>query len=456
MKRAVLLAWTGACLLTVPVSAQHHIIIAWNDLGMHCSNKDFSTLAVLPPFNTVVAQVIQVGDSLNPPVVLTNNLRVTYEIPGNTSSVGKTNFWDYEDHLFGVQLPANVGLTGNGLSGNLQQVANYFVVTGIPITPFTDADLTHEDPFQLGWFSVYSEPAQWLAATHTVVPVSNEINCLSAGCHASEQAILDQHAAEAMFNPADKPILCAGCHSSNALGTPGLPGLPSLSEAIHKHHGEITNDCYKCHPGPNTQCLRDVMATEHGFVCQTCHGSVTQVGASIDAGRKPWLEEPSCGNAACHGPVFAEEPGSLYRNSRGHGGLFCSACHGSPHAIVPSRENRDNVQNVALQGHPGTLHECEVCHGVIPTGAGPHGVSACPVRVDGDLDVSGQVSSSDIIYLVNYVFKGGLEPQPCAANANVNCDAAVASSDVIYLVNYVFKGGVSPCDVCSDSPLSCP
>ena len=27
-------------------------ILAWNDLGMHCYNRDFSDLAVLPPYNT--------------------------------------------------------------------------------------------------------------------------------------------------------------------------------------------------------------------------------------------------------------------------------------------------------------------------------------------------------------------------------------------------------------------
>ncbi len=451
-------ALVGFCVslaLTSTAAAQNHLLIAWNDLGMHCSNKDFSTLAVLPPYNNVVAQVIRVGDSLQLPVVVTAGLRVTYEIPGNTYSVGKTNFWDFEDKLFGVTLSPNVGLTGHGLSGEMTAVSNEFVITGIPITPFTDADLLHEDPFHLGWFSAYDASSQWLAGTHAVVPVSNEINCLGAGCHASEQGILNQHAEEAGFDPANKPILCASCHASAALGAPGLPGVPSLSEAVHKHHAERTNDCYTCHPGPNTQCLRDVMSTEHGMVCQSCHGSVLEVGQSIDAGRKPWLEEPSCGAAACHGSRYAEEPGQLYRNSRGHGGLFCSACHGSPHAIVPSREDRDNVQNVSLQGHPGTLHECEVCHGFIPSGPGPHGLTACPVRVDGDANSSGTVTSADVILLVNYVFKSGASPEPCSANGNVNCDAQVSSADIISLVNFVFKGGPAPCDICTDSPLAC-
>ncbi len=68
--------------------------------------------------------------------------------------------------------------------------------------------------------------------------------------------------------------------------------------------------------------------------------------------------------------------GELYRNARGHGGVLCSGCHNSPHAIFPSREDRDNRVMVDLQGHAGTLSDCTVCHGVTPAGAGPHGVAA--------------------------------------------------------------------------------
>jgi hypothetical protein len=131
--------------LNVSLFAQNHVIIGWNDLGMHCSNEDFSTFVVLPPFNNVRAQVIRVGDSLTPPAVVTSPMHVTYEIPGNTYSVGKTNFWDYAYHLFGVNLAPNIGLTGVGLTGSMTPVDNYFLVTGVPITPYQDADLVHED-----------------------------------------------------------------------------------------------------------------------------------------------------------------------------------------------------------------------------------------------------------------------------------------------------------------------
>ncbi|MFZ1682792.1 MAG: hypothetical protein WAU88_01555, partial [Candidatus Zixiibacteriota bacterium] len=305
-----------------------HIVIAWNDLGMHCANQDFSTFVVLPPFNNEHAQVIRVGDATHLPAIVTDSLHITYEIPGNTYSVGKTNFWDYAFQIFGANLLPNIGLTGNGLTGTMVANGNNFEITGIPITPFTDADLVHENAFQLGLYKLYDASNNVIATTQNVIPVSNEINCIGSGCHSSAQALLNQHDAEGGFNPANTPILCASCHSSNALGTPLKPGIPSLSEAVHSHHGDITNDCYKCHPGPTVQCLRDVMKNRHGFNCQTCHGSVTNVGQTIANGRNPWLDEPSCGAVSCHGLQFAEEPGKLFRMSKGHGGLFCSACHG--------------------------------------------------------------------------------------------------------------------------------
>ncbi len=355
--------------------SSEYIVISWNDLGMHCANQDFSKVVVLPPYNNLISHIIKRGNETTLPEVVTTGFSVDYEIPGNTYSVGKTNFWDYEDQLFGVNLPDNIGLTGAGLTGEMEIHANSFTIEGIPITPFTDANLVTEDPFQLALVSAYDGSNSLLASTQIVIPVSNEINCVSSGCHSSEADILNEHDDEGGFDPNDTPILCASCHSSNALGTPGMPRVPSLSEAIHDKHADKTNDCYKCHPGSNAQCQRGVMHAA-GMVCQDCHGNVRQVAQSIKDGREPWLEEPSCGATNCHGPQYAEEPGKLYRLSKGHGGLYCSTCHGSPHALVPSTLDRDNVQNIALQGYAGVLNNCAVCHGYMPEGAGPHGLMA--------------------------------------------------------------------------------
>jgi hypothetical protein len=382
MKRAIyyIVAVLGLPLIIVlmafdPPPLGEYIVISWNDLGMHCSGENYQNLCILPPYNNVKSHVIKRGSETTLPEVVTSGVSVTYEIPGNTYSVGKTNFWTYANQLFGVNLPPNIGLTGVGLTGSFLVESNVFHVDGIPITPYTDNNLITEDPYQLGLIKVFDLANNELASAQPVIPVSNEMSCVSSGCHASETAILFAHEEEGGFDPNATPILCANCHADNALGMPGTPGLPSLSQVMHSEHAEHTNDCYKCHPGPNTQCFRDVMHTG-GMICQDCHGSVAQVGQSIENGRQPWLQEPSCGATACHGPNFAEQPGMLFKNSRGHGNLYCSTCHGSPHAILPTNNARDNLQNVTLQGYSGILRECSVCHGVNPTAPGPHGVLA--------------------------------------------------------------------------------
>jgi hypothetical protein len=383
------LALVTALLMTAPgrttaapaeiasTAATSYILIGWNDLGMHCSNKRFADLAVLPPYNTVWAQLVRVGNRTTLPALVGSPSTATYVIENNTYSVGKTDFWSYETQLFGVSLPDNVGLHGKGLSGSLDWTTNHFEAIGIPITPFVDADLVHEQPYQLGLLKAFDSVGNLLASTEIVTPVSNEMMC--SDCHVPlagetvEMAILRRHDNENGTSLlSQRPVLCAKCHASNALGMPGLPGLPSLSLAMHQQHAEETNNCYKCHPGPNTQCLRDVMSQKHAMTCQNCHGSVLDVATSIENGRQPWLQEPRCGT--CHGAAFSEAANTLYRNSRGHGGLYCEACHNSPHAILPTREERDNRQVVRLQSFAGTLKRCDVCHGYVPWGAGPHGL----------------------------------------------------------------------------------
>lgn len=76
----------------------------------------------------------------------------------------------------------------------------------------------------------------------------------------------------------------------------------------------------------------------------------------------------------------------------------------------------------------------------------------CPIWNTGDANVDLLLTSSDVIYIVNYVFKGGFEPFPCPASADVDCSGAVTSADIINLVNHVFKGGPAPCNVCALIP----
>ena len=62
----------------------------------------------------------------------------------------------------------------------------------------------------------------------------------------------------------------------------------------------------------------------------------------------------------------------------------------------------------------------------------------------GDVNSDSSLTSADIIYMVNFVFKGGPPPQPVLEWGDVNCDDVNTSADIIYLVNHIFKGGPAP------------
>lgn len=200
-----------------------------------------------------------------------------------------------------------------------------------------------------------------------------------------------------------------------------------------------TQACYQCHPGKDTKCLRGAMTDT--VTCQNCHGDMAAVGGgkidrkgqhsllALPSGggidgtadglspRRPWQDLPEC--QSCHigdavnrpalpGAVpaldklrlqvafdpndpaaspfksptsrFAENPNTLFRFSKGHGGVACEGCHGSTHAIWPADDTlnpNDNLVSAKLQGHPGTIMECAACHNPANLKSnlnGPHGM----------------------------------------------------------------------------------
>jgi hypothetical protein len=254
---------------------------------------------------------------------------------------------------------------------------DHFIAEGIPITEFSDVPAGVPNYFQMARLIAKNLSGRILAQTDVVAPVSSEMRC--DVCHNSPSPtnfrmnILEAHDDEeetqlAAQSAAGNPVLCANCHADPALGLPGSADVPSLSAAMHRKHQEATSDCYACHPGPNTRCLRDVMSVEEGMTCADCHeGGMQMLG---NRSRTPWNDEPRCAN--CHDAAYAENPGILYRFSKGHGGLYCQSCHNSTHAILPSRVAADNQQAIALQGYAGTIGKCTVCHLTQPTSGGPH------------------------------------------------------------------------------------
>lgn len=469
---AVAVAWPSAA----PGGSGGWTVTGWNNLGMHCMDSDYSVLSILPPYNTIHAQLMDPSGNLVGPA---GGYAVTYEAVAdaagsiNRTSIDKSNFWQYAQSLFGLlePLPPDTGLTGVAMPGpaNVPQPMTYdaangwWVAEGVPLTPYDDAGV--HNPYPMFRITA-SVGGMSLASTDIVAPVSDEMTCKA--CHASGSppdarpdagwvddpdperdyrlnAILlhderrggdpdyaDMLAAfgynrgglYATVTLDGKPILCATCHASNALGTGGAAGVAPLTTAMHSLHAGVTDPatgllleessnrsaCYTCHPGSTTRCLRGAMGSAVAadgtlaMQCQNCHGRMSVVGA---AGRAGWLDAPTCQN--CHtgtaihnngqirytdvydtngerriavDPAFATTPDvpapgfSLYRFSTGHGGVKCEGCHGSTHAEYPSAQRNDNVQSIALQGHPGALVECEACHDV-PAGTidgGPHGM----------------------------------------------------------------------------------
>ena len=61
----------------------------------------------------------------------------------------------------------------------------------------------------------------------------------------------------------------------------------------------------------------------------------------------------------------------------------------------------------------------------------------------GDLNADGIVNVGDVVYLVNYLYRGGSEPCPVEAG-DVTCDGIVNVGDVVFLVNYLYRGGDPP------------
>jgi hypothetical protein len=163
----------------------------------------------------------------------------------------------------------------------------------------------------------------------------------------------------------NQPVVCQVCHYTPALDlaqvgpVAGPPGSTangrnqvahqSNSRVMHNFHAQFSslfppipapkqdnngnisnqdarqsaldNNCYQCHPGKNTRCLRGAMFNAD-MLCSDCHGSLLQVGNDFSKNvspdnpnafvlnqgnfynpassqpRVPWANEPGCGS--CH------------------------------------------------------------------------------------------------------------------------------------------------------------
>lgn len=61
----------------------------------------------------------------------------------------------------------------------------------------------------------------------------------------------------------------------------------------------------------------------------------------------------------------------------------------------------------------------------------------------GDANSDNHITIGDVVYLINYLFKGGPPPIPLI-KGDANASGKVTVSDVVYLISYLFKGGPVP------------
>jgi hypothetical protein len=126
----------AAYLHTPAPSNGNYALVAVNELGMHCMQDDYPEFCILPPYNSIRAQLIQRG---NPPHIVENGVDVGYTLPSQQRAMDQTTFWVYAPRTFGVTLPPGVGLAGTGTSGIMQPTGHgIFEATGVPVLSFND------------------------------------------------------------------------------------------------------------------------------------------------------------------------------------------------------------------------------------------------------------------------------------------------------------------------------
>lgn len=388
-----------------------YVLLAWNNLGMHCISDSDPYWILLPPANDLFAQLVKRGDS---PQIITDGVEISYQVQeGFEYPQRQVRFWEFADQLLGVDLEPGIGLSGNGLSGimSLEEKHRAFSADLIPVVPYPEEGGYNPYPI----FTIIardSESGEVLARTKTVAPTSTEMGCKN--CHGggwrvdgvagftadTSLNVLEAHDKNSGTNLVERaldgePMLCQSCHADPVLGTAGKPELLNFPAAIHGWHANFLTDregmqaCVACHPsrpdGP-TQCFRSHHA--QFMDCTNCHGTMEDHSLSLlkkehEAGkpgaarlmanlkarkvnsvaqinpRTPWINEPDCLN--CHEDfqmgmtvdafnTWTEGAEQLYRNRHDMmGAMMCQACHGSTHAVYPATFNKFGSRRDSIQ-----------------------------------------------------------------------------------------------------------
>ncbi|MEO8459855.1 MAG: hypothetical protein ABI451_04945, partial [Dokdonella sp.] len=457
----LLLTMTGV----VPIStnAANWTVVGWNDLGMHCMDSDYSVFSILPPYNTIHAQVIGPnGKVVSTPGAASVGYRATVDVSGSitTSSIGRTNFWTYCPQIFGVTPLLDQGLAGNFMPGaaNIEQPMQFnatmpwYSAEGIPLTPYDDAN--HKNTYPMMRLTARDLVGTSLASTDIVLPVSDEMDCRA--CHASNSSIAarpqagwvndpdpqrdyrlnilrlhdDRQLANNIYTSAlstlslnaaglfasvttdHRPMLCAACHATNALPGTGIAGISPLTEAEHSGHANVTDPVTGLTLG----------ASDNRSACYRCHpGSTTQ-----------------CLRGAMGRAVAAD--GTLE--------MQCQSCHG-------------NMSTVGAHGRAGWLQEprCDNCH------TGTATLNSGQIRYTNAFDAAGLLrTAADPTFATNnnvpatgfnlYRFSfghGGMACEACHGPTHAEVPSPDANDNVQNIALQGHEGVLAECEVCHRS-----
>lgn len=462
--------------VTTPVASTGYTLLAWNDLGMHCMDGvDFSVFSILPPYNTLHAQLKDKAGKL-----IGSNVTLTYEAVAdstgsiNTISSTKTNFWTWSAALFGLNPAPDIGLMLDGLASGVPAPGNrapslapaplsynsqyaWFEAEGLPVTPIDDAGQKNFYPTVKVVAKDLS--GKVLATTTTVLPVSDEMTC--KGCHAS---ISTGNAAAMAARPRTGWVFDANAEKDWKKNILKLHDQNKLSSALYTK-GLAQN-------GYNASGLLATANAGRPVLCVACHASnayfdklsLKTVMPGV-AGISPFTQALHTKHATVKDPAtllaldsignrtscYACHPGSATQCLRGAMGkavdatgkplMSCQSCHG-------------NMAQVGDAARQGWFNEptCESCHNSAApgkralAGVNANGIPVVPIDHTFATNANTPVAGLNL-----YRFSkghGGLQCEACHGATHAIYPSSHADDNTQSIAVQGHAGTVAECTAC--------
>jgi hypothetical protein len=288
------------------------VLLAWNDLGMHCISDGAPNFVILPPANTLEAQLIKRAET---PAIVTKGVDAALPRWRKATSTPPRHLAVLETQRktsLGEALPPDVGLwRARPWRGQLELRKEARAPSSAShdsrSAPYKD-DGSYSSLPALHHRGARRQDRQAPRdhARSSRRP-STEMGCRN--CHGGgwrkgqarrghrqprrRTAILALHDrdhgtklyAEAK---AGKPQFCQKCHGDPAVGMKGDPKRLRLSTSLHAWHANYMHEkgakaCASCHPNDprgNTQCMRG-LHKKRGLDCTHCHGTLAEHAVSL-------------------------------------------------------------------------------------------------------------------------------------------------------------------------------